>query len=697
MPAANKRSEKHNFLQRGGEMGELTRAYDWSNTSLGSPEHWPQSLRTVVSVILHSDFPMFLWWGEEMIQFYNDAYRPSLGQDGKHPRALGQNGKDCWPEIWNIIYPLIDKVRNTGESFFAEDQLIPIFRNGKIEDVYWTFSYSAVIGESGSVDGVLVVCHETTKQVNTVAELTRTQGQLVESQRKYKTLISESPIATGLYIGEELRIQFANKILTDFWGKDLSVVGMRLEDAVPELRGQPFLDLLLNVYRTGNTYIGTNEKAYLSVGGELKEFYFDFIYKALRDSQGVIYGIHHTAVDVTKTVVAQRKLIQSEANLTNIILQSPVAMCLLKGPGLVVDVLNSKILEIWGKAYDEVINKPLFQALPEARSQGLEEILDSVYRTGQRFVAHERPVLLLSKGKLETKYLDFVYEALLEGDQGQPTGVLAVAIEVTDQVKARLKIEEVVAERTAELAESNKNLKRTNDELAQFAYIASHDLQEPARKISTFTEMLRRSLDRIEPRTENLLEKIERASIRMLSLIRDVLAVSQLAKGDQAYVQIDLNTVVTSALEDFELFIEEKQAAIYKEQLPVIEGIAIQMNQLFNNLLSNALKFNVKGRKPEIHIRTNQLSPKEVSDRRLHPHKIYHRISVIDNGIGFRQENSGQIFDIFQRLHAKEDYHGTGIGLAMCRKICQNHNGDIYATSTPGEGAAFHVILPISQ
>jgi len=146
-------------------MGEITRNFDWSQTSVGRPEQWPQSLLTTVSNLLRSKFPMFLWWGKDLVQFYNDAYRPSLGNEGKHPSALGQKGIDCWPEVWDIIYPLIKQVQTTGEPTWHEDQLVPIFRNGKIEDVYWTFSYSAVLNDLGEPTGVLVTCTETTDKV----------------------------------------------------------------------------------------------------------------------------------------------------------------------------------------------------------------------------------------------------------------------------------------------------------------------------------------------------------------------------------------------------------------------------------------------------------------------------------------------------------------------------------------------------
>jgi len=146
-------------------MAQRTREFDWSSTPVGLIDNWPQSLRTTVSIMLRSKFPMFIWWGPELIQFYNDAYMPSMGNDGKHPAALGQRGEECWPEIWPVIYPLIKQVMDGGEATWSEDQLIPIYRNGHLEDVYWTFSYNAIISERGTVGGVLVVCYENTEKM----------------------------------------------------------------------------------------------------------------------------------------------------------------------------------------------------------------------------------------------------------------------------------------------------------------------------------------------------------------------------------------------------------------------------------------------------------------------------------------------------------------------------------------------------
>ncbi|WPU92305.1 PAS domain-containing protein [Mucilaginibacter sabulilitoris] len=170
--------QDYKFWQGGGEMGALIRAHDWSQTSLGSPDHWPVSLRTALGIVLNSRFPMFMYWGPDLICFYNDAYRPSLGVNGKHPTLLGQPGKVFWAEIWHILEPLINQVLSGGGATWSEDQLIPFYRNGAIEDIYWTFSYSPVINELGEPAGIIVACTETTEKVQTLSEITESKAEL---------------------------------------------------------------------------------------------------------------------------------------------------------------------------------------------------------------------------------------------------------------------------------------------------------------------------------------------------------------------------------------------------------------------------------------------------------------------------------------------------------------------------------------
>jgi len=158
------KTDEFSLYDNCGEMGRLVSDHDWSKTSIGNIPDWPLSLRITLYNVLHSGFPMFLFWGEEFLCFYNDAFRPSLGAEGKHP-AIGKKAIVVWGEIWHIVGPLLQKVFVTGEAVVFEDALIPFYRNGKVEEIYWTFTYSPALGEADKICGVLVTCMETTKYV----------------------------------------------------------------------------------------------------------------------------------------------------------------------------------------------------------------------------------------------------------------------------------------------------------------------------------------------------------------------------------------------------------------------------------------------------------------------------------------------------------------------------------------------------
>ncbi len=175
-----------------GEMAELTRRFDWSKTPVGPIDTWPDTLLTTVNLLLATRHPMFLWWGPELIQFYNDGYRPSIRED-KHPKALGQRGMECWPEIWHIIGPQIEAVMTKGESTWHRNALVPIHRNGKLEDVYWTYSYSPVRDRDGNILGTLVTCSETTEEV-------LGERRLRQSEARFRRLVEEANV--GFVIGD---------------------------------------------------------------------------------------------------------------------------------------------------------------------------------------------------------------------------------------------------------------------------------------------------------------------------------------------------------------------------------------------------------------------------------------------------------------------------------------------------------------
>jgi light-regulated signal transduction histidine kinase (bacteriophytochrome) len=243
-----------------------------------------------------------------------------------------------------------------------------------------------------------------------------------------------------------------------------------------------------------------------------------------------------------------------------------------------------------------------------------------------------------------------------------------------------------------------KELDRTNKELEEFAYIASHDLQEPLRKITSFSERLKEKLPaNLEPDVQLYLNRMLAATENMRTLIDNLLEFSRTSRSSEPFVKSDLNNIISEVRADLELKIEESHTDIRSDVLPTIDAIPLQMRQLFTNLFTNAIKFRKAGSKPRIEISSETLTEEEKENNQLRNNTEYYRITVKDYGIGFDQEFAMKIFQIFQRLHGKAEYPGSGIGLAICKKIVENHMGKIFAQSAPDEGAEFFIILPETQ
>ena len=624
------------------------------------------------------------------VNFYNNKWYNYTGRTEQ-----GNEGQDWRSIVHSEDLGEIEKKYNTairnGNSFSIEVRL-------KRADGQYRWHFIKISPIKNDQDKIYLWFIIATD----IQDRKRSKEEVQEIEYRYRTLIEESSVATALYIGLELKIQYANEIMLGYWGKDDSVIGKTLEEAIPELHGQPFFGLLRTVYKTGAPYTGKEQRADLVVDGKLQSFYFDFTYKALSDKDGNIYGIHHMSVDVTDQVRSRKKIQESEERFRLMVQQAPVAMLVFRGENLVLETVNDKMLELMDRD-KRIIGHPIIEALPELKEQPVWQMLKDIYASGKPFFANELPAQIVKNGKKELGYYTLSYIPLKEQDK--TVGILHVAVEVTTQVIARMaaeeatkKIESAVIERTKELAEANNNLKISNAELAQFAYIASHDLQEPLRKISTFSQMLEHSLGTIDETSKNYLEKINNSTARMVKLIKDVLGYSQLANEDEIYEMVSLQQVIEGIKTDYELLIEQKHAIIQCGKLPVIQAIPLQMVQLFGNLLSNSLKYSKPDEGPFISISITPLKKDELKNFfETDLKSTYFKIEFKDNGIGFKQEYADRIFNIFQRLHGKTEFAGTGIGLAMCKKIAQNHHGDIYAMGQPGIGATFTIILPEKQ
>ncbi|MES2328875.1 MAG: ATP-binding protein [Bacteroidota bacterium] len=248
------------------------------------------------------------------------------------------------------------------------------------------------------------------------------------------------------------------------------------------------------------------------------------------------------------------------------------------------------------------------------------------------------------------------------------------------------------------LEQKIEELNKSNTELEEFAYVASHDMQEPLRKISTFGQRLKTQYAGELSEDANLyLSRMLNASENMRNLIDNLLEFSRVSRNKQPYEKVELSDVLKNVTDDLDMHIDETGTSISVEPMPEIQAIQSQMRQLFFNLLHNAIKFRKKDRKLAIQVKQRKLTNPEKKSFQLLSQKEYYMITVQDNGIGFEQQYAERIFQLFQRLEGKSEYPGTGIGLSICRKIVTNHKGQIFADSKPGEGTVFSIILPKDQ
>lgn len=293
-------SNSPSFLRDGGEMGELIRKHDWSKSSLGQPDTWPQSLRLTIRLMLNTQHPMFIWWGPDLIQFYNDAYRTTMGP-AMHPMALGAKGRESWAEIWPIIGPQIEHVLHGRGATWNVEQMVPINRTGTPENVWWTYGYSPIDLEGG-VGGVLVVCTDVTQQhllTEAMKHQNRRLEQLFEQATGFMTTLR----------GSDHIFEFTNASYRKLLG-GRDMIGKSVREAVPEAAGQGFIKLLDDVYRTGEPFFGRRTPIELQADPEKPPelSYLDFIYQAIREADGSISGVFVEGQDITDHVRAEEKL-----------------------------------------------------------------------------------------------------------------------------------------------------------------------------------------------------------------------------------------------------------------------------------------------------------------------------------------------------------------------------------------------------
>jgi PAS domain S-box-containing protein len=564
-------------------------------------------------------------------------------------------------------------------------------------DKWLSIVYTPHIINNGNVAGLIV--HATD-----ITQSKKTEMALRESESNLRAVIAAAPVAVSLFVGENLIIKNANKSFITYAGTAANPEGKMLSDVLKEDGSETFLKTVKEVYQTGRSFSasgipGLNTK-------EKETHFYKVSLTPLLDGEGNIYAVLYVGSDVTSELDFIRKVEQAEA-----VMRSAVELAELGTWSMDVQsgvtTMSQRHADMFGFKEIVMTSEKARSVIIPADQNRVEEAFFTAQKNGTSG-KYEAEYKIIHGITGREKIIHSIGQTFFD-DDGKPVLINGTAQDITIQRQLQLALENEVEQRTfelettlkklqisnLELEKSNDALKHSNHELAQFAYVASHDLQEPLRKIQIFAGLLKEGKSSMDP--ETIVSKIASSSARMSLLISDLLAFSRLLNPEKSFKPVNLNMVIKDLWNDFEIAAQEKNATLIVESLPVVNASKLQMNQLFYNLMSNALKFTKAGTRAEIKINVETVpgsylegitNSTIVSDN-------YHHITFTDNGIGFEKDYENQIFEIFKRLHEQHIFPGSGIGLALCKRIVMNHQGVMYAESELNKGTKFHIFLPI--
>jgi PAS domain S-box-containing protein len=676
------------FLADGGEMGALTRAYDWSTTPIGPSESWPQSLRTALRILLNSNHPMFIWWGPELIQFYNDAYRRTMGPE-RHPSALGQRGRDCWAEIWPIIGPQIEQVMSGGGPTWNENQLVPVTRYGRLEQVWWTYGYSPIDDEDG-VGGVLVVCRDVTREHLAAEVLREREAELARVQQIGRI--------GGLEV--DLRTGFRNRRSPEY---------LQIHGLPPDAVNETHEDWVRRLHPDDREAV--EKKFRDAVAGNVRDYTVQ--YRIIRPSDGELRWISvrstierdesgkavrlvgaHT--DITEQVEAERALRQREEEYRKLADQLAGLNATL------AERVEEKTRErdrIWNVSQDLLVVADLggvWQTVNPAwtRTLGWSEA-DLLNRTSQWLEhpddggAMQAEVAKLAHGEAALKF-----ESRFRHKDGSYRWLSWTGVVDRDRIYA------VARDVTAEKAAADR-LKATEEALRQSHKMEAvgqltggiaHDFNNLLTGIVGSLDLLQTRLD--QGRTENVARYINAAMTsanRAAALTHRLLAFAR--RQPLIPKPVDANQLIVS-LEDLLRRTIGEAIDLEIAAAPELWCTLCDPNQLESALLNlaiNARDAMPEGGKLRVTTANARIGGSDAAAPALLPGD-YIRIDVADTGSGMTPEVAARAFDPF--FTTKPIGQGTGLGLSMIYGFARQSNGHVSIDSKLGVGTSVRLYLP---
>ena len=619
---------------------------------------------------------------DHVFEFLNQPFQDLIG--GRDPVNLPV--REAFPEATGQgYYEILDSVYKTGNPFVGREMPLQVVRNQSLESIYINIICQVLKDSSGQADGILVFCYDVSEQV-----LARTQLQDAESRSRLA--IEAARMGTFDWDLQNQHFISSERLVEIFGYHNASKVSHQdlLNRFHPE--DKPLRDKAVkNSYKTGSL----NYEARLQ-WTDLSIHWINVYGKIFSDDSRNILRMYGTVVDVTSQKIALEEIKESESKFRLLANAMPQLVWTADKNGN-LNYFNQAVYNYSGLEFKDIENNGWISIVhPDDRDANIKKWITSI-KSGAEFIIEHR------FRKHNGEYRWQLSRAIPQMDtQGNIQMWIGSSTDIQEQKYFMQELEKSVIERTQSMNYANLVLKQTvseleqsNAELASFNYIASHDLQEPLRKIIAFSKRIE-DLDQstLSDLSKDYFGRIISATSRMQNLIDAFLSYSQASNIRVAFEPTDLNTIFNEVKMDFAEKIEQNKIILESQPLPVLTCIPLQINQLFTNLIGNAIKYCRTHVQSQIDVFAEELQGRDLTFEGVDLMKTYWKISVRDNGIGFDQTYESQIFELFQRLHKRHEYAGTGIGLAICKKIMRNHKGFISASGQSGSGAVFSMYFP---
>jgi PAS domain S-box-containing protein len=619
---------------------------------------------------------------DHVFEFVNPPFQDLIG--GRNP--LNQPVRKVIPEAAGQGYfEILNSVYKTGKPFVGKEMPLLLDRGNNIEQIFINLTCQVVKNASGKTDGILVFCYD-------VSELIMARNQLQETENRSRLAIDAARMGTFDWDLQNQRFISSERLVEIFGYHNAETVSHR--DLINRFHPD---DKHIRDEAVNKSFTMGSLKYEVRIVWPDKSVHWINVYgKIFADEVRKIHRMYGTVVDITPQKLALEEIRESEAKFRLLANAMPQLIWTTDNTGN-LNYFNQAVYEYAGLSFEELKNRGWLAIVhPDELKENIKKWFESVH-TGNEFIFEHR--FRNYKGEYRWQLSRAIPQ---KDEQGTIQMWIGTSTDIQEQKNFMQELERKVFERTQSLNYANLTLKQTvselehtNAELGSFNYIASHDLQEPLRKIIAFSKHIEDlEKESLSGSSRDYFNRIITAASRMQNLIDAFLSYSQ-TNNLQAVLELtDFNTILREVKNDFAETMEQKKIIFESQPLPVLMAIPLQINQLFTNLLGNAIKYTRPGVVPRIEVFAEKTAGKNLLFEGVDPGLFYWKISIRDNGIGFDQTHEFQIFELFQRLHSRQEYAGTGIGLAICKKIMRNHKGFIAASGQTGSGAIFSMYFP---